>query len=46
LLIGTTEALVGTLCHFDVVGHGLSDPEFQLLERAGRALPAFLPSAF
>jgi len=36
-------ALIGTLCHFDVVAHGLADEEFDLLERAGRVLPEYLP---
>ncbi|MGO4394379.1 guanylate cyclase [Variovorax sp. M-6] len=35
--------LIGTLCHFDVVAHGLADEEFELLQRAARVLPAYLP---
>lgn len=35
--------LFGTLCHFDVVSHGLSDSELQLLQLAGRTLPRYLP---
>ncbi len=42
-LIDGDGELVGTLCHFDVTQLGLPDGEYELLEQAGRALPAFLP---
>jgi len=35
--------LIGTLCHFDVIAHGLADEEFELRQRAARVLPAYLP---
>jgi GAF domain-containing protein len=43
-LVGQSGELIGTLCHFDVAQHGLSDGEFELLERAGRAFPLYLPA--
>jgi GAF domain-containing protein len=36
--------LFGTLCHFDVASHGLSNEEFELLNLAARELPRHLPS--
>ena len=42
-LISNAGELIGTLCHFDVAQHGLSDGEFELLQRAGRAFPPYLP---
>jgi len=36
-------SLIGTLCHFDVTAHGLADDEFELLQRAARVLPEYLP---
>ena len=35
-------ALAGTLCHFDVESHDVSDDEYLLLDRAARLMPAFL----
>lgn len=34
--------LAGTLCHFDVESHDISDDEYLLLDRAARLMPAFL----
>jgi len=34
-------AIWGTLCHFDVVPHILTDDEFQLLREAGQIRPGF-----
>lgn len=34
--------LDGTLCHFDLASHPITDDEFLLLERAARLLPPFL----
>ena len=45
-LIDNADRLVGTLCHFDVAPHGLSDAEFELLQKAGRVFPGYLPPAF
>jgi len=42
-LIGNSGELIGTLCHFDVAQHGISDEEFALLQRAGCAFPPYLP---
>lgn len=42
-LIDAAGQLVGTLCHFDVSAHGLSDIEFELLQGAARVLASFLP---
>jgi len=36
-------SLIGTLCHFDVTAHGLADDEFELLQRAAKVLPDYLP---
>jgi GAF domain-containing protein len=44
-LTDASGGLIGTLCHFDVVAHGLADEEFELLQRAARILPAYLPRA-
>ena len=41
-ILDDTGELAGTLCHFDVVTHPLSDIEFELLQDAGRALPVSL----
>lgn len=38
-ILDDTGELAGTLCHFDVVGHALSETEFELLQEAGRAFP-------
>jgi hypothetical protein len=35
-------SLDGTLCHFDLASHPISDEEYLLLERAAMLLPAFL----
>ena len=35
-------SLHGTLCHFDLASHPISDEEFLLLERAALLLPAFI----
>ena len=37
-------ALRGTLCHFDLVDHEVSDDEFLFLERAAGLLPLYLQS--
>ena len=42
-LIDNSGELIGTLCHFDVDQLELSDEEFGLLQKAGRAFPPFLP---
>lgn len=42
-LIDAGGELLGTVCHFDVVSHPLVDPEFELLCKAARLLPAYLP---
>jgi hypothetical protein len=34
--------LAGTLCHFDVESHDVTDDEYLLLDRAARLMPAFL----
>lgn len=36
--------LGGTLCHFDLESHEVSDDEYLLLDRAARLMPAFLNS--
>jgi hypothetical protein len=35
-------SLDGTLCHFDLASHPVSDDEYLLLERVAMLLPAFL----
>lgn len=46
-LLGNDGVLRGTLCHFDMVSHGLSSEEFEYLQQAARILPAYvsLPTA-
>jgi GAF domain-containing protein len=34
--------VAGTLCHFDLESHEVSDDEYLLLDRAARLMPAFL----
>ena len=41
-LIGNTGELIGTLCHFDVQARGLSEAEFDLLQKAARVLPGYV----
>ncbi|MDM0066647.1 GAF domain-containing protein [Variovorax sp. J31P207] len=41
-LLGTTGKLWGTLSHFDVKKHPLSDEEFELLRGAAQLLPGYL----
>jgi GAF domain-containing protein len=36
--------LAGTLCHFDLESHEVSDDEYLLLDQAARLMPAFLAS--
>lgn len=42
-MMGTDGELMGTLCHFDLTEHSISDREFDLLTQAGRVLPDFVP---
>ncbi|MCR6478423.1 GAF domain-containing protein [Variovorax sp. ZS18.2.2] len=44
-MMGGGAELMGTLCHFDLVGHSISDSEFDLLTQAGSSLPDFVPPA-
>lgn len=44
-LVGDDGALNGTLCHFDTVTRGLSNEEFEHLQKAARILPAYVPRA-
>ena len=41
-LLDNQGCLYGTLCHFDVPTHTISDAEFALLTQAGRLLPRYL----
>jgi hypothetical protein len=34
----------GTICHFDLAEHGLTDEEFELLKAAANAWPNATPS--
>lgn len=41
-LLNNYGELYGTLCHFDVTNHALSDAEFAFLQKAARVLPKYL----
>jgi GAF domain-containing protein len=41
-LLSATGKLWGTLSHFDVKKHPLSDQEFELLQGAAQLLPGYL----
>lgn len=43
-LLDNRSELFGTLCHFDVLSHGLADSELSFMHRAARELPAYLLS--
>ncbi|WP_156374340.1 GAF domain-containing protein [Pseudorhodoferax sp. Leaf274] len=42
-LLDNRGELFGTLCHFDVVSHGLPEGELDFMQRAARELPRYLP---